>query len=75
MNFVVNFANIGKAQTPSKLIDYVILKKAILNIKSGKLNKNVVYEFLQGNYKNKLEIKSPDQYRIENVAQQFIILH
>lgn len=74
MDFLINFTNIGAVQTPSKLIDYAILRKPILNVVTGSLNKQVVKEFLQTNYRNKLIIKNPSQYRIENVVKQFIDL-
>lgn len=74
MDFVVNFENIGERQTPSKLIDYAILRKPILSIKTGELNKSVVNEFLEGEYSHQLVINNPDQYRIENVCKSFLNL-
>lgn len=74
MDFVVNFENIGNKQTPSKLIDFAIIEKPILSIKTGFLNKQIILEFLEGNYKNALQIENPDQFRIENVAQKFLTL-
>jgi len=74
MDFLVNFENLGKAQTPSKLIDYTILKKPILSVKYGDLKKEIVVEFLHENYQNALVIEQPDQYRIENVTNKFIAL-
>jgi hypothetical protein len=74
MDFVVNFENVGTSQTPSKLIDYVLIKKPILSIRYGNINKNIVLEFLNRNYTNAVVIENPDQYRIENVAKKFINL-
>lgn len=74
MHFVVNFENIGTTQTPSKLIDYAIIDKPVLSIKFGALNKKVVIEFLNKNYTSAFLIENPNQYRIENVAKQFIQL-
>ena len=74
MDFLVNFENAGTSQTPSKLIDYAILKKPILSIKFGDLKENDVLMFLNKNYESALIIDQPDQYRIENVAQKFITL-
>ena len=74
MDFMVNFENVGSRQTPSKLIDYLILKKPILSIKTGSLSKEVVEEFLAGNYAHQLDIDDPEQYRIENVCNKFIQL-
>lgn len=72
--FVVNFANKGTAQTPSKLIDYAIIDKPILNIETGNLDINTIFEFLDGNYSNSLKIMDSEKYRIENVAQSFLKL-
>jgi hypothetical protein len=72
--FVVNFANQGTAQTPSKLIDYGIINKPILNIETGNFNPQTVADFLNGQYTDSLKLGDIDQYRIENVAQSFIKL-
>lgn len=74
MDFVLNFENAGTAQTPSKLIDYAIINKPILSIKTGNLNKLAVDEFLQKNYSKELKIENPEQYKIENIAQKFVDL-
>ncbi len=74
MDFLVNFTNVGKAQTPSKLIDYTILNKPILNIETGNLKTDTVQEFLKANYKGMFTIDNRDQYRIENVVKQFLKL-
>lgn len=74
MHFVVNFQNVGTTQTPSKLIDFAIIEKPILSIKFGALNTQVVHEFLQQDYRNAFQIENVNQYRIENVAQQFLSL-
>ncbi|MDP2161651.1 MAG: glycosyltransferase [Flavobacterium sp.] len=74
MDFVVNFENVGTIQTPSKLIDYAILKKPILSVTTDKLNSTIVDEFLNANYTHQVSVKNPDQYRIENVVQKFISL-
>ena len=73
MDFMVNFENAGSKQTPSKLIDYAIINKPVLSVKTGNLDKTVVNEFLQGNYSHSLKIDR-EQYRIEKVAQQFLSL-
>ena len=74
MDFVVNFENVGLTQTPSKLIDYAILQKPILSIKTGGFQPEVVTEFLRADYTHALTIENPDQYRIENVARRFLEL-
>ncbi|MCF6351470.1 MAG: glycosyltransferase [Cyclobacteriaceae bacterium] len=73
MDFLVNFENIGSKQTPSKLIDYAIIDKPILSIKTSNLNEHIVNEFLHGDYTHRINIDR-EQYRIEKVAEQFVSL-
>ena len=73
LDFMVNFENAGQKQTPSKLIDYAIIDKPILSIKTGALNKTLVEEFLQGNYSGGVKIDK-ENYRIEKIASQFLAL-
>ncbi len=73
-NFVVNFTNKGLVQTPSKLIDYAIIKKPILNIKTGNLDKSAILEFLDGNYSRQFVVENVNDYKIENVASKFLKL-
>ncbi len=72
--FVVNFANVGTAQTPSKLIDYAIIEKPILHVETGNIDIDKVERFLRGDYDGQLLIEDPERYHIENVAQQFLNL-
>ncbi|MGK0639172.1 glycosyltransferase [Schleiferia thermophila] len=72
--FVVNFSNKGTVQTPSKLIDYGIINKPILNIETGNLDKEAVVEFLNGNYRKSLKVECLENYRIENVCRKFLSL-
>lgn len=74
MDFVINFENFGSTQTPSKLIDYAILDKPILSIKTGELDKNKVSQFLDGDFSRAVIIENKDQYRIENVTRKFLNL-
>jgi hypothetical protein len=72
--FVVNFANAGTSQTPSKLIDYVIIDKPILEIQTGRLDMLAINEFLMGEYDKQHYVENPRQYRIENVVVEFLSL-
>lgn len=74
MHFVVNFENVGQTQTPSKLIDYLIIDKPVLSVTFGSPKPEIFQEFLKGNYEHKKELPNKDNYRIENVASQFIDL-
>ncbi len=71
MYFLVNFANAGSKQTPSKLIDYAILKKPILNITTGISDFEIVDSFFNKDYSNGMKIDNISKYKIENVAKQF----
>lgn len=71
MNFLVNFENIGNRQIPSKLIDYWLCQRPILNLKSDELRTEVIDEFFQGQYQQALAIDSPARYEISNVVRQF----
>lgn len=73
MDFLVNFDNNTGAAVPSKLIDYSIVNRPILNIKQI-LNKEVILQFLNGQYDHSMKIDDVEQYRIENVCQKFLIL-
>lgn len=74
LDFVVNFENAGQKQIPSKIIDYIIIKKPILSVNSLVFNLQPVKEFLAGNYQNGLTVENPEQYRIENVVKEFLSL-
>lgn len=74
VDFVVNFANKGRAQTPSKLIDYYLLDKPILQVEFKTMNKRIADEFMRKNYVNKLQLENPAQYDISNVAKRFTSL-
>lgn len=73
MDFLVNFDNNTTTQLPSKLIDYAICNRPILNI-TDKLDKIAVLEFLSGNYNHGMPVMNLEPYRIENVCCAFIAL-
>ena len=73
MDFLVNFDNNTGVQTPSKLIDYKIAGRPVLNITS-RLDKVILNEFLDKNYSHAYKIGDLTQYDISNVAMQFISL-
>jgi hypothetical protein len=74
MDFLLNIENAGKKQTPSKLIDYWLCGRPILNIKSTNFDKRVVNKFLARKFDNAYIIDEPDQYRIEKVVSRFLNL-
>ena len=73
MDFLVNFDNNTSIQSPSKLIDYALVQRPVLNITSD-FNVSVVDEFMNGNFTHKLEIPDVKHYDILNIARQFISL-
>ncbi|WP_156810186.1 glycosyltransferase family protein [Nitritalea halalkaliphila] len=74
VDFVVNFENSGPRQTPSKLIDYILIDKPILSVNSSELDFQTINEFLEHDYGNALNIPDRDQYKIENVTSKFLDL-
>lgn len=74
MSFLINFENFGSRQSPSKLIDYWLCGRPVLNLRSFDLDTSLVDRFLEGDYRNALVIEQPEQYRIENVVDSFLAL-
>lgn len=71
-HFLVNIENGGgSAQLPSKLIEYAILDKPILSVTS-EVSKDIVENFVQGNFTYKLLVPNVSQYRIEKIVNSFI---
>lgn len=75
MDFLLNLNNGTVNQTPSKLIDYSLVKKPILDVQAENPDFTVIDEFMSGNYSNKFEVKDLDRFSIQNVALQFLNLH
>ena len=59
---------------PSKLIDYAIVQKPILNVHPTEVDKEIVLEFLKGDYHNAFVVDNVEQYHIENVVKKFLNL-
>lgn len=73
MDFLVNFDNNTMVQLPSKLIDYALVGRPVLNIEKN-FDTNTVMQFLSGNYKSAMKMSDISQYRIENVCYNFLEL-
>lgn len=73
-DFLVNIDNAESVQSPSKLIDYKIANRPILNVKKGSLDEKVISEFLNFDFTNQYDISNVDQFDIRNVTNQFINL-
>ncbi|MBD8490059.1 glycosyltransferase [Echinicola sp. CAU 1574] len=74
MDFLVNFENGNSFQKPSKLIDYALLKRPILSLRSNDFNPQLVIDFLDGKYESQYRVENVEEYHIEKVAQQFLDL-
>ena len=74
MDFLVNITYDPKTQIPSKLIDYYIVNRPILNLKDQNFKGELVEEFLNGNYSNKFQHPNIEQYNIKSVAEKFTAL-
>ncbi|TKG95417.1 hypothetical protein EYV94_08210 [Puteibacter caeruleilacunae] len=72
-DFLVNFDNNTGVQLPSKLIDYALVKRPVLNI-TKELDTVSINCFLAGDYTGAYKITDVEQYRIENVCSKFLNL-
>lgn len=73
MDFLVNFDNNTESALPSKLIDYGIVGRPVLNIQK-KLDTHTIQLFLRGDYSAQMQLPIIDNYRIENVSKKFLEL-
>ena len=74
MDFLVNIGYDPQKQLPSKLIDYYLTGRPILNLDGGKLDVENVIKFLNEDYSGKLSYSKINQYRIESVCDKFLSL-
>jgi hypothetical protein len=73
MDFLINFDNNTSLNSPSKLIDYAIIGRPVLNIRKEFRHDDVI-SFLKRDYSMKLALPEPGQYHISRVASQFLRL-
>lgn len=71
MDFLVNFDNNTGVQSPSKLIDYALTGRPVLNVTNNPDNKRIL-EFIRGDYSGKMDLGELDRFEIRNVAKQFL---
>lgn len=75
MDFLINIPNKGSSvQVPSKLIDYAIAKRPVLNVETDFNQQQEFVEFLKGDYTHALELPELHYYDIKRVANMFIEL-
>lgn len=74
MDFLVNINNLGGVQQPSKLIDYAIASRPVLDISTHLKESEQMHtnEFLHGDYTHKKELPDLSRYNIINVADAFL---
>jgi hypothetical protein len=75
MDFLINFKNDSEVQVPSKLIDYYMVQRPILEISStfDEQEKKEFKNFVQFKFNNKIK-HDVTKYDINNVADKFIDL-
>jgi hypothetical protein len=70
MDFLINFDNNTPLNVPSKLIDYAITGRPVLNIDKS-FNFGDILAFIKGDYTRRMDLPEPGQYHIRNVAEKF----
>ena len=77
MDFLININNDSLVQTPSKLIDYSLSKRPIINISTSfpEEEKQTFNSFLKGDYTGQYIVDNISQYDILNVSKRFIDLY
>jgi hypothetical protein len=75
MDFLINIKNESSIQQPSKLIDYYLTKRPILEIASAFSEQNIFNQFINGDYSNHLVCNNIDDYNIVNIANKFLDLY
>lgn len=73
MDFLINFDYNISTVLSSKLIDYALTGRPVLNI-TNPIDYKSIDEFLKGDYSHQMKLGKPDQYSIENVAKKFLDL-
>ncbi len=74
MDFLINLDNGTSISTPSKLIDYALTGRPILNLDPMSPDEEKMHEFLSGDYRNQLIIDDIERFNIRKVARQFVDL-
>ncbi len=76
MDFLINIKNISSVQSPSKLIDYAISKRPVLEISTQltELEKTNFSKFAERNYSEKASLPNLGHYDICNICKQIISL-
>jgi hypothetical protein len=70
-DFLINFDNNTALNSPSKLIDYAIAGRPVLNITKD-FREEVLMSFLDKDYSQRMILNDVIQYHIGNVTRQFL---
>jgi hypothetical protein len=73
MDFLINFDNNTTLNSPSKLIDYAISGRPVLNI-SNNFNSDEVLAFLKGDYRGQMKLPDLEQFHIKTISKRFLDL-
>jgi hypothetical protein len=73
MDFLINFDNNTTLNVPSKLIDYAIAKRPVLNIDRN-FNIEDLLAFLKRDYGKRMVLSNPEQYHIRYISKLFLDL-
>ena len=74
MDFLINLLNMKSVQSPSKLIDYFLTKRPILDVSTNFVEAKSFNEFLEGNYSHCHIQPDIEKYNICNVGDSFLTL-
>lgn len=76
MDFLINIKNISSVQTPSKLIDYAIANRPVLDISTNLTDNEIDHfkAFITGNYDFRIQVPDLSNYDIRNICHQIISL-
>lgn len=74
-DFLINLKNKGSVQAPSKLIDYELSKRPILEITTEFQEKTAFEDFLKKDYSKKISIPNISAFDIKNVTNDFLNLY
>lgn len=74
MDFLINIQNDSTVQIPSKLIDYSLARRPILNVSTtlSDIEKASIDSFLKGDYSSRYIVNNIERYDSKNVCKQFI---
>jgi hypothetical protein len=73
MDFLINFDNNTPLNVPSKLIDYAIINRPVLNIDRNFSIEDLL-AFLNKDYRKRMVLPDRQQYHIKSVSQLFLDL-